>query len=646
MKSIAMKNISIVSSPETAHDLAAARGWDGCCRVLWRRASRPVRSPETAHDLAAARGWDGCCRVLWRRASRPVRSLLAAALLFSPALRAQNGGLDPADILKPLSNQWTSYSGDMTGQRHSALKMIDTNTVKNLSLKWVNTGITTGCGPDGTGPADGAAGGGGRGGGRGGGGGGGAAGTLIVGGLGTGDANTCGAARFGGGILFVDNTLYAATRDDIFAIDARDGSVLWHYYWKFRGGTSTGTRGVGMWHNYIYFEFHDDIIVCLDAKTGKEVWEKEIAPFDQQYFSSNAPMVIGNHILIGPGNDMDSPAFLKSIDPETGAEQWKLYSTAQNEGDPGLETWASLDAARHGAGTSWIPGSYDPDTHLYLYGTGNPTPSYTTGRGDGDNLFTSCLIAVNVDTGKMAWYFQTSPHDTHDWDSTQTPILADMPFGGRMRKLVMMATRNGYFFVLDRTTGEHLITSKLGLVNNYASDISPDSPLHLDARGQVKRNPNKDATVAGSLVNTDVLNFPPPTFSPETGLFYVHETNSLHIEYLLEPDPRGSMGLGGIGSGAGFSYGTFIDAIDYTTGKIRWKHELSGNSVGLLSTAGGVLFTSDGQNFAAWEAKTGTPLWHAQIGGLSSPPETFLLDGRQVVLASAAAGLYMFQLNQ
>lgn len=567
-----------------------------------------------------------------------VFSLLASFGAAPVFLHAQSGGLDPADILKPLSDQWTSFSGDMTGKRFSPLKSINLDTIKGLGLKWANTSITTGCGPNGTGPA--------AAGGRGGGGGGRGAAGLIVAGLGNGESNTCGPARFGGGMLFVNDTIYAATRDDVYSIDAHDGSVIWHYYWKFRGGTSTGTRGPSMWHNYIYFTFHDDYVVCLDARTGKEIWKKEIAPFDQQYFSSNVPLVIGNHILVGPGNDMDSPAWLQSLDPETGAIQWTHYNTPQNPGDPGIETWKDLDAARHGAGTSWIPGSYDPDTHLYLYGTGNPTPSYTAGRGDGDNLFTSCLIALNVDTGKMAWYFQTSPHDTHDWDSTQTPIIADLPFNGRTRKLVMMATRNGYFYVLDRVTGEHLITSKLGLVNNYASDIGTDSKLHLDARGQVRRNPNKDASVAGSVVNDDVLNHQPPTFSPDTGLFYVHETNSLRIDYLLEPDARGSMGLGGESSEAGIDYGTFIDAIDYKTGKVVWRHRLSSGNVGLLSTAGGLLFTNDGQNFAAWDAKTGTPVWHTQIGGLSAPAETFMLDGKQVILASAGTGLYMFQMNQ
>jgi alcohol dehydrogenase (cytochrome c) len=286
---------------------------------------------------------------------------------------AMTGGLDPAAIMKPLSDQWLSYSGDLSGKRYSLLKQVNTNTVKNLSLKWI-TSITTGCGPDGTGPAAGAAGGaaaggggrGGGGGGRGGGGGGGGY-PIHVGGLGTGEANSCAQRAPGGGILFVDGVIYAGTPFNVYAIDARDGTILWHYYWKTRGGTALQTRGVGMWRNLVYFTMHDNWVVCLDAKTGREVWRHEIAPHAQQYFSSNAPMVVGDHVLVGTGNDLDAPAFLKSLNPRTGAVEWILYSTPQQPGDPGIETWASLDAARHGNGATWIPGSYDPETNLYIY---------------------------------------------------------------------------------------------------------------------------------------------------------------------------------------------------------------------------------------------------------------------------------------
>lgn len=547
-------------------------------------------------------------------------------LLLLPSLLIAQGGLDPSEILKPLSGQWTTYSGDYSGKRFSALQQVNQSTVKNLSLSWVAR-LTAGCGPTG---ADTTGGGfGGRGGG--------APVPIIVGGLGKGDLNPCGGGRLGGGILMVDGVIYTSAPDNAWAVDARDGTVLWHYYWKTRGGTHTGNRGLGMWRDNLYLEVHDDYVICLDARTGKEKWKKEISSFDQQYFSSMSPIVIGNHLLVGTGNDMDAPGFLQSLDPETGERQWILYTVPMTADDPAVKTWASLDAARHGGAQVWIPGAYDPETHLYMFGTGNPTPAYTTGRGEGDNLYTCSLVAVNVDTGKMAWYYQTSPHDTHDWDSTQTPILADAPFNGRTRKIVMTAERNGYFFVLDRVTGEHLVTGKFGLYNNWA--------LGLDEKGRPKRNPAKDATIPGSLVNADVTNYPPPSFSPETRLFYVPERNSLRITYLIDPDPRGSMGLGGTMGGGGISYGSYIDAIDYRTGEVVWRHENEG-SAGLLSTAGGLLFSGDGQNLVAYEAATGKPLWHSRIGATGNAPETYLLDGKQYVLATGGDQLFAFVLNQ
>ena len=559
-----------------------------------------------------------------------MRSFLAFPLLLTPALLCAQGALDPAEILKPLTDQWRTYNGDYTGKRYSGLRDINASTVKDLSLSWVAR-FTTGCGPNGTGSGGGGtAGGFGRGGG-------GAPTPITVGGLGPGDLNTCGPARLGGGMLMVDGIIYISVPDNAWAVDARDGSILWHYYWKTRGGTHTGNRGMGMWRNNLYLEVHDDYLICLDAKTGKEKWKKEISSFDQQYFSSVAPIVVGDHILAGTGNDMDAPGFLQSFDPETGERQWIFYTVPMTADDPAVKTWASLDAARHGGGQPWIPGAYDPETHLYMFGTGNPTPAYTTGRGDGDNLYTCSLVAVNVDTGKMAWYYQTSPHDTHDWDSTQTPIIADMPFNGRTRKIVMTAERNGYFFVLDRVTGEHLVTGKVGLYNNWASGV--------DEQGRPKRDPTKDATIAGSLVNADVTNYPPPSFNPATGLFYVPETNSMHISYLIDPDPRGSMGLGGTMSGGGLSYGSFIDAIDYRTGEVIWRHEVQGSS-GLLSTAGGLLFSGDGQNLVAYAAATGKPLWHARIGATGNAPETYLLDGQQYLLATGGDQLYAFVLNR
>ena len=181
----------------------------------------------------------------------------------------------------------------------------------------------------------------------------------------------------------VDGVLYATSPDNVWAVDARDGTILWQFYWKTRGGTHTGHRGVGMWHNFLYIETHDNYLVKIDAKTGKEIWHVEISPFEQQYFSSMAPIIIGDHVIVGTGNDLDAPGYLQSFDPETGKRQWILYTVPMNPGDPGLDTWPSLEAARHGGAQPWVPGAYDPETHLYIFGTGNPTPAYTpAGRGD------------------------------------------------------------------------------------------------------------------------------------------------------------------------------------------------------------------------------------------------------------------------
>jgi alcohol dehydrogenase (cytochrome c) len=217
---------------------------------------------------------------------------------------------------------------------------------------------------------------------------------------------------------------------------------------------------MGIYKDWLYLETADDYLVSLEARTGKERWHKEIASFPEQYFSEAAPIVIGEHVLVGSGNDSDEPGSLISLEPDTGELQWKFHTVPMKQGEPGFDSWPSAEAARHGGGNVWVTGSYDPDTHLYIFGTGNPSPAYGSQVRKGDNLFTCSLVAVNVDTGKLAWYYQTSPHDTHDWDSAQTPVLVDGQFNGKPRKLVLQATRNGHFFVLDRVTGDHLLTSR------------------------------------------------------------------------------------------------------------------------------------------------------------------------------------------
>ena len=556
-----------------------------------------------------------------------MRPLLFGVLSAAVPAILSGQALEPSALMKPLGDSWPTYSGDYSGKRYSSLTQINQSNVKDLSLAWVAK-VTGGAGSGGN-----------RFGGA----------PTIVGGEGTADAPT---GPFGGGvnvrsaILQVNGILYFSAPDNAWAIDAHDGHELWHYFWKTKGGTHIGNRGLGMWGNLLYMETPDDYLICLDSRTGKEKWHKVIADFNLQYFSTMAPIVVGNHILIGTGNDLDEPGYVQARDPETGEAQWTWYSLPMKKGDAGLETWGTLDGARHGAGNVWIPGSYDPETHLYIFGTGNPSPAYTNPKSrDGDNLFTCSIVAVNIDTGKMAWYYQVNPHDTHDWDSTETPILVDADFNGVPRKMVLHADRNGYFYVLDRVTGEHLVTSKFSSAANWAKEIN--------AKGQPVRDVAKDSTVAGSLVspnNGGATNWPPPSYSPDTGLFYVPTQESYSMYYLTETDPRGAMGLGGKDEVGVGSLGGFLTAIDYRTGKVAWRHRYPGTGGGLgngmLTTAGKLLFSGDaGGNLVAYDPANGKILWHSHLGQVSNAPETYMLDGHQYILVAAGDTLYSFTLN-
>lgn len=541
-----------------------------------------------------------------------VQKLLVVLLWALPSFTQVDANL----LHQPLGESWPTYSGDYSGKRYSSLKQITPANVKNLTLSWMMR-ITPGAG-----------------------------GGAIVGGEGDGSVTLGGGNNIKGSILMVDGVLYVSTPDNAWAIDARDGRVLWHYFWRTRGGTHIGNRGMGMYGNWLYLETPDNYLVSLDARTGEERWHKQIAPFEEQYFSTPAPIVIDNHVIVGTGNDLDMPGILQSFDPDTGERQWIYYSTPQKEGDPGLETWASLDAARHGGGQMWVPGVYDPETRLYIVGTGNPSPAYTwVARGDGDNLYTCALVAINVDTGKMEWYYQTSPHDTHDFDSSQTPVLVDGEFNGRPRKMVMTAARNGYFFVVDRTTGEHLRTMKYSDTANWAKP-------ELNAKGQPVGDPAKDFHVGGALVsanNTGFTNWWPPAYSPDTGLFYFQQNDSYAMYYLTELDPRGAMGLGGKEEQSLGSVGTYLTAIDYKNGRIAWRHRYpglgGGNAMGLLTTASGLLFGGDiGGNIVAYNAADGKVLWHSRVGQVSNAPQTYMLDGHQYLLVASGDTLFAFTL--
>ena len=438
----------------------------------------------------------------------------------------------------------------------------------------------------------------------------------------------------------LNGILYFSTPDNAWAVDARSGRELWHYFWKTTGGIHIGNRGVGISGNWLFFETPDDYLVSLDARTGKERWHVQIADVKEEYFSTPAPIVVGNHVMVGTGGDsLDVPGFLEAVDPETGALQWKWWSEPLKKGDPGSETWPDENSMRHGGGMTWIPGTYDPELKLYYIGTGNPQP-VETGRGrEGDNLWTCSIVALNIETGKIAWYYQVSPHDTHDWDAAETPVLIDGLFNGRPRKLLAQASRNGYFFLLDRTNGKHLVTAKMIESMNWSKGIN--------AKGQPIPDPARESAINGVLVSpnsTGATNWPPPSFDPETGLFYVGTKETFSEFYLTDNDAHPE-GYAAAERGAG-SWGDTLRAIDYKTGKIVWSHRYpaAGASAGILTTAGKLLFTGDGsQNLIAFDPLTGRILWHAGLGAnVSNGPETYLLDGQQYLVVGAGDSLFAF----
>jgi alcohol dehydrogenase (cytochrome c) len=495
-------------------------------------------------------------------------------------------------------DSWPTYNGDYSGRRFSPLVQLNKGNVYHLAPAW-RTRVASG-----------------------------AAGHGV---------------RISATPLMVDGVLYFTSLDNVWALDAKSGHELWHWYREAKGDMPrTGNRGVAMYHDWLFFVTIDDYLVSLDRATGKQRWIVKISDAKQYYIATAAPVVVGNHVLLGTGGDsLGVTAYVEAHDPETGATQWRWRATP-TKGEPGIETWPDEHAAAAGGGHPWISGTYDPELNLYYVGTGNPDPVHAGKGREGDNLYTCSIVALNPDTGKMAWYFQASPHDTHDWDAVQTPVLIDGDIDGKPRKLLAQANRNGYFFLLDRTNGKSLVSSPYLETMNWS--------LGVDSRGQPIRNPAKEPTSDGVLVSpptSGATNWPPPSFSPATGLFYVNTSEAYSIFYLTDNDAR-PQGFAGREAGLGGAKSALL-AIDYRTGRIAWKHDwlVAGGPAGILTTAGDLLFTGHGSYLIAFHAITGFTLWHADLGSaLSNGPVTYLLDGRQYVVAGAGDTIYSFALRQ
>jgi alcohol dehydrogenase (cytochrome c) len=505
-------------------------------------------------------------------------SIGAALLSVMVSLSSHAQNASPAVLLHPPADSWPAYHGDYSGRRHSSLSQITPHNVATLGLAWA--------------------------------------------------FQTNQPSAIKSSPLLVDGIVYFTVPDNIWAVDARSGHLIWHYTYPPNHGSHIGNRGVSIYGGWLYFMSPDGHLVSLNAKDGSVRWIVEIADVTKGYWTSMAPLIVGKHVIVGVSGDFDNlMGYMRAIDPETGSMQWEWNSTPPPN-TPNRTT----------GGATWMTGTYDPDLNLIYWGTGNPTPVLNGSTRPGDDLYTCSIVAINPDTGKLAWAFQASPHDTHDWDAVETPVLVDGLFHGEKRKMLMQSSRNGYFFVLDRTNGKNLLTVPFGPVN---------WSLGVDKEGRPIPNPAKEPAPDGRLIAPDeggMTNYRSPSFDPKTGLFIVDAHPSYSLYFAKPAD--GTYGW------AGADYGVWgkalIEAIDYQTGKIRWSHDLpgGGSSASVLTTDSGLTFTGDGfGSVIALDTSNGKTLWHAGMGAsMQGPPITYELDGRQYLMTSGGGVLFAWSL--
>ena len=499
-------------------------------------------------------------------------------LLAAGPLAAQS--LEPEQLLHPSPDSWPVYHGDYSGKRHSQLTQIAPQNVGSLGMAWA--------------------------------------------------FQTNQVATIKSSPLLVDGVLYFTVPNNVWAVDARSGHLLWHYVHKTEQGEFIGHRGVAMYKGWLYFTTPDAHLISLNAKDGSVRWDKVIADVKLGYWSTMAPLVVRNHVITGIGGDLDNlSGYLRCFDPDTGEVQWQ-WDASPPPGTPNAAT----------GGTTWMTGTYDPELNLVYWGTGNPTPVLNGETRPGDNAWTCSIVALNPDTGKLVWGFVASPHDTHDWDAVETPVLVDADFQGTPRKMLMQSSRNGYFFVLDRTNGRSLLTVPFGPIN---------WSLGVDRQGRPIPNPDKEPKPDGRLIAPDeggMTNYRSPSFDPGTGLFIVDARPSWSLYFTKPADGD----YGWAGADFGLWSKSVVEAIDYQTGKIRWSHEVGqgGSGAGVLTTDSGLTFTGDSVgNILALETSNGKTLWHAGTGApMQTSPITYELDGRQYLVTGSGGVLFAWVLPQ
>lgn len=522
-------------------------------------------------------------------------ALLAWILLAMIPMRAQVTFERLLNSAKEPQN-WMTYSGDYSGKRFSVLDQINTSNAHTLTAKWVyQTGAT---------------------------------------------------GKWEATPLVVDGILYDTAQDDrAFALDARSGRPIWMYQRQLPGDIrpccGRVNRGMAILGDKVFLGTLDAHVIALDAKTGNVIWDTTAADYRIGHSFTAAPLVVKNLVLIGiSGGEYGVRGFIDAYDADTGQRKWRFY-TVPGPGEPGHETWQG-ESWKVGGAPAWNTGTYDQSTNQVFWPTGNPAPSNRGEGRAGDNLYSNSLLALNADTGKLNWYFQFTKHDEHDWDATQIPVLID----SGDKRLIAQANRNGFFYVLDRTSG------KLISATAYGKQTWSDTK---DAEGRPVAKKEAAPTLEGHTVCPGALgttNFMPPTYDPQTGLLYVTARDQCDI-FSTAPQPyeagHAFYGSAYFPSEDARPYLGFLKALDPATGETKHKYQhTSPTWSGVLSTAGGLVFSGDAEgNFIAFDAASLKPLWHFQMGGaVYAAPIAFSVDGKEHVAIAAGSALYAFALPQ
>ena len=513
---------------------------------------------------------------------------------------AMGGGLTFSGIVAPKLGDWPTYHGRLSGNRYSELREINIENVARLAAKWMFP------------IAD--------------------------------------ARRLEVTPVVVDGVMYVTTANQAWALDARSGRQIWHYARPLTNGvigdaSSAINRGVALLGERVFMVTDHAHLIALHRSNGQLLWDTEMADYRQHYGATSAPLVVNDLVISGTsGGDEGARGFIAAYKATTGERVWRFW-TMPAAGEPLSETWAGR-AIEHGCTDAWLTGTYDPGTGLLYWATGNPCPDYNGDERKGDNLYSDSVVALEPRTGKLRWYYQFTPHDLHDWDATETPMLIDAAFRGRERKLLVQANRNGFFYVLDRVSGEFLAGTPFVRKLTWAGGIG------ADGRPQVL--PGSEPTVQGTKTCPSVVggtNWMSTAYNPSTGLFYVMTTESCNIYTKSSAwwEPGKSFYGGGTRRVPGETSEKILRAIDVQTGKIAWEVPQIGEGGswgGVLATAGGLVFFDDDSGaFAAVDAKTGKALWHLHLNqSWHSSPMTYMVDGRQYLGVAAGSNIIVFGL--